>query len=200
MCFESGECYHVYNRGNNKRRIFYSDENYWSFIRKIEIQIGTLADLIAYTLMPNHYHLMLQPKEAGLVFRDSFGTKPMQELSYRIGIIQSSYSQLINNQNKSTGSVFQQRAKCKLLTKGIESSGLSYFEHCFHYIHRNPLEAGLVSNLNDWPFSSYLDYIQLKNESLCNKEIFFGITGLTVDQIIKRTVDRFDDDILKKIL
>ena len=43
--------------------------------------------------------------------------------------------------------------------------------NCFFYIHQNPLNAGLVDKIEDWPYSSFLDYAGLRNGSLCNKEL-----------------------------
>jgi hypothetical protein len=43
--------------------------------------------------------------------------------------------------------------------------------NCFHYIHQNPLVAGMVSKIEDWKYSSFKDYAVLRNGTLCNKEL-----------------------------
>ncbi|MFB6341095.1 transposase [Saccharicrinis sp. FJH62] len=60
MDFESDQLYHVYNQGNNKQDIFFCKENYLFFLKKIETHISPYADIIAYCLMPNHFHLMIK--------------------------------------------------------------------------------------------------------------------------------------------
>jgi putative transposase len=199
MHFEPGEFYHVYNRGNNRQIIFFNERNYFYFLEKIRNQLLPFSDIIAYCLMPNHFHFLLRANDNGLEERNSFGGKPMQELAYRIGIMLSSYSQAINKQNKTTGSLFQQKTKAKILSEYDNGSRVSYFEQCFHYIHRNPVVAGIVKEVSEWPYSSYLDYAGLRNGSLCAKEIFYALTGLNSEDIINNTTEKIDEKILDKL-
>ena len=59
MNFETGDIYHIYNQGNNRNPIFFSRENYLFFLKKINRHINPHADVIAWCLMPNHFHLMV---------------------------------------------------------------------------------------------------------------------------------------------
>ena len=199
MFFEPGEFYHVYNRGNNKQVIFFNQQNYFFFLKKLRDQLAPISDIIAYCLMPNHFHLLLRPNEKGLVQRMTFREKSMQELAYRIGILLSSYSQAINKQNKTVGSLFQQKTKAKMLSEVNNGSRLSYFEQCFHYIHQNPVVASLVENVSDWPYSSYLDYAGSRSGILCKKEVFTSLTGMFPRDIMEKTMEELDKKILDKI-
>ncbi len=125
------ECYHIYNRGNNKQPIFFNDGNYVFFIKKIREQLANCAEIICYCLMPNHFHIIIQANEKSVIERTSFGGKPMQEFAYRIGILLSSYSQAVNKQNNTSGSLFQQKTKAKILSEQIEGKQESYLENCF---------------------------------------------------------------------
>lgn len=58
-----------------------------------------------------------------------------------------------------------------------------YLRTCFNYIHKNPLEAGLVCKISDWPYSSYADYSKKRNESLCNFELAEEIIGVNSSNI-----------------
>lgn len=58
--------YHVYNQGNNKQKIFFAEENYHFFIRKMKTHLLPHAHLLCYCLMPNHFHWLLIPKQAGI--------------------------------------------------------------------------------------------------------------------------------------
>jgi len=107
MHFIPNEVYHIYNRGNNKQTIFFSHENYLFFLRKINTQLKPICDILCWCLMPNHFHFIVNTKDESCISRPAFGGKPMQELSYRLGILLSSYSQAINKQNGTTGSLFQ---------------------------------------------------------------------------------------------
>lgn len=186
MHFMAGEFYHVYNRSNNNQLLFFSEANYLFFIKKIRIQIAPVATIVNYCIMPTHFHLILQANENSVQERESFGGKPMQELPYRIDILLSSYAQFINKQNQSFGSLFQQKSKSRLLSEQIPGKKESYFEECFFYVHNNPKKDGLVNDLKDWPYSSYLDYVGKRNGTLCNKELFFKISGLTGKDILER--------------
>jgi putative transposase len=199
MNFVQGEFYHVYNRGNNRQPIFFNERNYLFFLKKVREQLLPFSEIIAFCLMPNHFHFLLRANEDGLKERNSFGGKPMQELAYRIGILLSSYSQAINKQNKTTGSLFQQKTKAKILYETDNGSGISYFEQCFHYIHQNPMVARIVKNLSDWPYSSYPDYTGLRKGTLCAKEIFYAVTGLNSEDIKNKTMEKIDEKILKKL-
>ena len=153
MFLTLNECYHIYNRGNNQQTIFFNQDNYLFFIKKLRTQILPVGDILAYCLMPNHFHLIVHANENSIQERESFGGKPMQELAYRIGTLQSSYAQAINKQNKTTGSLFQQKTKAKILSEDIEGHKANYLDNCLLYVHYNPKEAGLVSDLSKWPFS-----------------------------------------------
>lgn len=59
MVFEEGHLYHLFNQGNNREQIFYSRENYLFFLNKIQQHILPHADILAWCLMPNHFHLMI---------------------------------------------------------------------------------------------------------------------------------------------
>lgn len=199
MNFVQEEFYHLYNRGNNRQVIFFSERNYLFFLKKVREQLLPCSEIIAYCLMPNHFHFLVKATENGLKERSSFGGKPMQELAYRTGILLSSYSQAINKQNETTGSLFQQKTKAKILSEVNNGSRTSYFEQCFHYIHQNPVVARMVRNAGDWPYSSYPDYVGLRNGTLCAKEIFYANTGLGAEDVKERTMERIDEKILDKL-
>ena len=125
------EYYHIYNRGNNRQPIFFTPANYIFYIRKMREQILPVADIIAYCLMPNHFHFIIHSNENSIKERPSFGGKPMQEFAYRLGILLSSYSQAINKQNNTSGSLFQQKTKSKILIEESEGRRISHLESCF---------------------------------------------------------------------
>ena len=62
MFFEPERIYHVYNRGNNNQKIFFINDNYYFFLRKIKKHLTKYCELLAYCLMPNHFHFMIYTK------------------------------------------------------------------------------------------------------------------------------------------
>ncbi len=104
-----------------------------------------VADVLAWCLMPNHFHFLLQLKE---------GVEP-QKFSAQYRVLLSSYTRGVNKEKGWSGSLFQQNSKAKPLDA---RKGYPYI--CFQYIHQNPLRAGLVKELLHWPYSSYQEYMR----------------------------------------
>jgi len=71
MQLEKGYLYHIYNQGNNSRKIFFKRYNYLFFIEKIKIYIKPYTDILAWCLMPNHFHLMVLVKNTELPISSS---------------------------------------------------------------------------------------------------------------------------------
>ena len=73
MNFETGDIYHIYNQGNNRNPIFFSRENYLFFLNKINRHINPHADVIAWCLMPNHFHLMVYVHTLEIEIKETTG-------------------------------------------------------------------------------------------------------------------------------
>ena len=148
--------------------------------------------IIAYCLMPNHYHLLIMTPENNELVQSGFGR--MQALARKIGTLQSSYTKALNKQNKSSGSVFRQKAKAKILDNP------DYQYTCFHYIHQNPFRSGLVKHLSDWEFSSYPEYAGLRRGSHPRKELAFKYLGIAEEgqNFVKEASGTIPEGVLKK--
>ena len=156
VTFAPGEYYHVFNRGVNRQRIFLSERN-WGFflVRLREYFSPDLADIIAYCLMPNHFHLLV------LVKCNDFGLKVMQPFA-------TSYTKAVNKEHQRVGPVFQGRFRA------IHVDDNSYLVHLTRYIHRNPVDARLVKSAGEWQFSSFLDYVGRRAGTLPKPDIVLG--------------------------
>lgn len=137
MQFEPNNIYHIYNRGNNSQKIFFKRDNYLFFLKKLQTYITPFADILAWCLMPNHFHLMVYvnritisehslPDSAGSSEQVSHShqlTKLTKERSMNdsISILLRSYTRAINKQESRTGSLFQHRTKaiCLSDTSGV---------------------------------------------------------------------------------
>jgi REP element-mobilizing transposase RayT len=156
--FQAGQYYHLYNRGNNRQDIFFERENYLFFLRSLRryLLVETL-DVIAYCLMPNHYHLLVCLKTAHL-------SAAMQAFSL-------SYTKAMNRRYNRVGSLFQGRFQAIL----VEST--EYLLNLSRYIHWNPVKAGLVKQPQDWEFSSFHEYVGLRGGTLPKTEDILAALG-----------------------
>lgn len=173
MKFEENRIYHIYNQGNNRQQIFFNHDNYLYFLRNYRKFVAPFCDTLAYCLMPNHFHFLINTTSKSVVER-RVGSLVLTELSNGFRGLLSSYAAAINKQQNTTGSLFRQHTKAKL----IESKTANYGFIALHYIHQNPLASNLVSNLSNWVYSSYKDYLGIRNGTLCDKNKAEKLLGL----------------------
>jgi putative transposase len=190
------ELYHVLSRGVDKRRIFMDNKDYFRFIhdlfefndeapavntfRKMNDIVSRynksrklLVDILAFCLMPNHYHLFLESRGEGGV------SKFMRKLN--VG-----YAKYFNQKYKRTGTLFEGRYK------SIRITSQAHFIHLPYYIHLNPLDLFApewrerklkdykksLNFLSSYRWSSHLDYLGKKNfPSLTSRDFLFEIFG-----------------------
>ncbi|MEI6420010.1 MAG: transposase [bacterium] len=180
--FCTGEYYHIYNRGVDKRDVFLDFLDYERFVSMLclsnskdtyyirdikkkfgdkflgletllELRTESLVDIGAWCLMPNHFHLLIKEKEIG-------------GLSKFLHKLETGYTGYFNKKNDRTGSLFQGTFKAEHVGSD------KYLKYLFSYIHLNPIklidstwkENGIknidkaIKYLNSYTRSSYLDF------------------------------------------
>ncbi len=177
MNFEENELCHLFNRSNRGQLIFYNDDNYEYFLKKVTKEWIHFFDILAYCLMPTHFHFMVHVKK----------TDNPNKIKNAVGKLLSSYTRAINKQKHTHGSLFQDNTKTKTLNHKRELynhiiDANEYPLRCFNYIHLNPVKDKLIINPVDWKFSSYLDYAKLRENSICNLEMAEKILSFTRGQ------------------
>jgi len=175
MEFFKNELYHIYNRGNNRQKIFFKPDNYIYFLKKVRRYLLPYCDILSYSLMPNHFHFLIHSDERTIINK-TIRFQPKNVLSEGIRVLLSSYTQAINKQNQTSGSLFQQNTKAQPIVKGSRNYDITVF----HYIHQNPYRANLVLRMEDWEYSSFADYCGKRNGSLCNRELAIKLLGLNM--------------------
>lgn len=135
-----GAYYHVMNRGLGRIRIFLDDPDRMRFLRLIgEIFRLWSIRTYAYCLMDNHYHLLLETPQGNL-------SRVMRHLD---GL----YTQSFNRAHHRDGPLFRGRYRAILI------DAEEYFLSVARYIHHNPRQAGMVSEIEDYPWSSHGPYL-----------------------------------------
>ena len=150
-------CYHVMNRCRKDEIVFREKDDYYFFVDLLQ-EIGEVwkARTAAYCLMTNHYHLLIQTPDANL-------SRCMRHIN---GV----YTQYYNRKYHCDGQLFRGRYKSVL----VDSD--SYLLELVRYIHRNPLEAGLVEDLASYDWSSHKSYLSnAKKWEWLYKEFVLGM-------------------------
>ena len=187
MVFEKGHLYHIYNQGNNRQKIFYCRDNYLFFIEKIKTYLLPYTDILAWCLIPNHFHLMVQVNETTLRVTSSH-SEGTRTINNSIAILLRSYTRAINKRENRSGALFRESTKAKCLNcldeklpyllkqnnsgyYPINSNKEDYPQICFDYIHQNPVASNLVQHTYEWKYSSAQVYAGLRNPILIDKNI-----------------------------
>ena len=174
--YEAGAYYHLYNRGVEKRIVFQDDADYKTFLgflrlyltaphlpgdsRKVARPISKPLNnfqgniiLLAYCLMPNHFHLLVkQNQEDGI--------------NHFMRSLMAQYVRYFNTKYQRIGSLFQGPYKA------VKVESEEQFVYLSKYIHRNPLDLpafretpGRLDKLENYKFSSYGNYLNLFQQS-----------------------------------
>lgn len=149
--FAPDQIYHVYNRGVNGMDIFAQPENYRYLLRKVKRLLAELPiALLAYCLMPNHYHFVLRQESE----------VPISTFMQRLF---QSYTQAFNKQQGRRGPL------CEGRFRHVHVDRDEYLVYLCRYVHLNPVEAGLVAQPSDWLYSNYLEWIEARAGTLVDR-------------------------------
>jgi putative transposase len=167
----NGYFYHIYNRVIEEKQLFYSDRNYLFFLKLVQqLELTSACRLLAYCLIPTHYHLLVEITDS-----KSFP----QIMSHLFDC----YLKTISKALQLEGRFFQNRFKNKLVTD------TSYLIRLCCYIHMNPVRAGLVHRLEEWPYSNYLEFVGKRKGKLWDETFFrsYFAECSEYEQLIKNT-------------
>jgi REP element-mobilizing transposase RayT len=184
------EYYHIYNRGNDKKKIFLDDEDHDRFIKLLYIcnsknnfnfrnsivrnkinafdfeKGDPLVSILGWVLMPNHFHIVL------ISHRSDLGEGDYNPITEFMRKVSTAYVMYFNKKYKKTGSLFEGKFKSRHI--GEEN----YFNYIFSYIHLNPIkliqknwkEKGIMNKdraknfLEEYRYSSFQDYFGKKRK------------------------------------
>ncbi len=132
-----GVCYHVINRGNARADVFHDSDDYQAFL---ELMHESLEErpmrILAYCLMPNHFHLLVWPRKDG-------------ELSQWMQWLMTTHVRRHHRAYQSSGHVWQGRFKAFPIQQD------EHLLTVWRYIERNPVRASLVDRAEEWQWSSF---------------------------------------------
>ena len=184
--FQTGEYYHIFNRGVDKRNVFIDEKDYIRFLKsiigfngvkpigslyeqdfkkkqrnKLSFQLETeftdskkMVSFICYCLNPNHYHYLL----------GQISDRGIEKFMHRLDL---GYTKYFNNRNNRSGSLFEGRFQAVHIKTEGNLLRLSA------YINGNP-EIHKICKAENWPWSSYKDYLSRKEKMICKKGIILN--------------------------
>lgn len=198
--FLPDQYYHFYNRGNNRRAVFFERANYLYFLRGMKKYLRESMDILAYCLMPTHYHILVRVKGLGQgvgaaktseVFETSdvasrttdvvtaagvaSGLETSKAVSLAMQKFGISYTKAINKRFDRVGALFQGQFK----GKPVQTYG--HLLRLCVYIHANPVKDGLAVLPEDWEFSNYLEWMGLRDGTLVDREFIVDNFGMPED-------------------
>lgn len=153
---ESGQHYHIFNRGNNGEDIFKEKLNYDHFLRLMEKYILPVADIFSYCLLKNHFHLLVSIKEL----------EEEKQFSKAYSNLCNAYAKSINKRYGRTGSLFQARFK------RIRVQDEDYLKRLIVYINLNPIYHGFINNIYAYRYSSLLMLLSARKTYLKRQEVW----------------------------
>ena len=166
--FLPDQYYHLYNRGNNRQAVFFEPENYVYFLKGIKKYLLGFVEVIAYCLMPTHYHILVRVlhNQTSEVFKTSevSNAEVSKQMSLAMQKFLISYTKAMNKRFDRTGALFQGQFQAKPVTT---------YKHLLTlcaYIHANPVKDGLAASPEMWDYSNYLEWMGLRNGTLVNRE------------------------------
>jgi REP element-mobilizing transposase RayT len=152
LTWQPGMYYHIYNRGVSKSTLFRKPTNFLFVINKLQTyRLENMVTVIAYCLMPNHYHLLLRQD----------GNRPAGKVPQSVF---NSYCKAYNLMYSHSGTLFEGRFRAKPVQSTI------HLLHLCRYIHGNPVKDGLVADPANWPWSNYLEWIGERKGSLVDRD------------------------------
>lgn len=189
VVFVPDECYHVYNRGSEKRSIFQSDRDYKKFLHRAKENAEKYSiSILCYCLMPNHFHFLLRQ------------TTDLPITAF-MNAVQLGHAKFFNTKYERVGPLYQGRFKAKPVTTD------EYLLQLSAYIHKNPIASLLNSgnsmdsrnfleHLQSYPYSSYREYLGFEPKPLSKPDMILAYFSQTQPKLSYQAfVENFIPDI-----
>jgi REP element-mobilizing transposase RayT len=158
--------HHIYAWGNDRNNVFTTDSHYMHYLKLLaDFSKKFFVDIIAYALMEWHIHLFIFDR--------------LNKISTFMLNLHGEYAKYFNANTGHVGHVFGERYNNKIVQPNTYGIWLS------RYIHRQPVEAGLVSDPKDYPWTSYRQYIGLEKTEFIKPHIILVQFGVSPEEITK---------------
>jgi len=134
--------YHIYNRGNNREKLFLHEDDYWLFLEKFTQYMSDYCQCFAYCLLPNHFHFLIKVNDSD---DEDYGKLVSEKFRCFFQTYAASFNKLYNRR----GSLFTKNFK------RIQVGTMEYLKYLVYYIHSNPQKHEYFDSFVDYEYSSY---------------------------------------------
>lgn len=179
--------FHVLNRGNNRQAIFAENKDYLHYLAILKKYKEKFQfKIFAYCLMTNHIHMILQTSRYASI------SKIMQSITI-------AHTRHYHYTYQSSGYIWQGRFRSPLVSSD------DYLLAAMRYVEQNPLRAGIVDNLDKYPWSSFTINTTIKQDALVDKQenpVYMGIGNTDQERAqsyLKIATSLLEEEKLKEI-
>ena len=172
--------FHLFSRAVGDEKLFRTDENNRYFLKKLNQHTNDVCKIYAYTLFPNHFHLLVKIEDENTIINC------FEKIKYRKFSIQSDsisdfimerFSNFLNGYTKAYNKMYARKGALFLdYLKRSKVNVDSDFAAFIFYIHKNAVHHGYTKSIGDWRFDSYRSILSESQSNLCRQEVieFFG--------------------------
>ena len=143
--------FHIVNHSVDGRELFYDSGDYKTYLNFFKQELDYKVIVIAYCLMPNHFHLLLRQNESEAI-------TALLEKTHK------KYARYYNKKYDRKGRIFRSPLN------HIETQTDTYLLNACAYIHGNPVQAGLVNFPEDWEYSNFREYLGMRKGTLYSEQ------------------------------
>lgn len=171
--------YHICSRAIGNERLFLNDENYGFFLERFDKYISPVADTLAYNLLPNHFHLIVDIKAEELLFDLYKSKNKLKENSdgWSHYFVMQQFSNFLNSYTKSFNKMYNRKGGLFMdYIRRVMITDDSQLSSTIFYVHKNAVHHGYCKNITDWRWSSYKTFLSKSPTKIKRKQVleFFG--------------------------
>ncbi|MES2851258.1 MAG: hypothetical protein V4685_19575 [Bacteroidota bacterium] len=174
------ETYHLFSRAVGNERLFREEKNYVYFLDKLSFHTGNVADIFTYSLLPNHFHLVIKIKAFETVV-EHFQTIKKKKFDPLINdlpeFIMERFSNFLNSYTKSINKMYNRKGALFMdYVKRNRTEKEKDFTTFIFYVHKNAVRHGYTNKIGEWKYDAYNSLLSDKPTKLLRNEVlqWFG--------------------------
>ena len=175
------ETYHLFSRAVGSEKLFIENKNYNYFLNKLSLHTQAVADILTYSLLPNHFHIVARIKPFENIARN-FEVVKMKKFDPRISdlsdFIMERFSNLLNSYTKSINKMYSRKGS--LFIDYLKRSRVvkeTDFTSFIFYVHKNAVHHGYAEKIGEWNHDAYPSIISNNPTKLLRDETLSWFGG-----------------------